>query len=45
MGLSPKVLPVVCIDALRLIVLSVIWTPFSFKVEHIELLISSHLVN
>lgn len=44
-GLPPKVLPVVSVDALRLIVLSVIRAPLSFKVEHVELLIASHLMN
>lgn len=37
MGLPPEILPVVSIVALGFIVFFVEWTPFSLKVEHIEI--------
>jgi hypothetical protein len=44
-GLAPKVLPIVCVYTLSLIMFSVVGTPLSLKVEHVEFLIASHLVD
>jgi hypothetical protein len=43
--LSPKILPVVCVNTLSLIMLFVEWTPLSFEVEHVEVVIFLHLVD
>lgn len=45
LGLSPEVLPIVSVDALRLIVLRVEGAPLRFEVKHVELLIARHLVD
>lgn len=43
--LPPEVLPVVRVDTLRLIVLSVVRAPLSLEVKHKELLVAGHLVD
>lgn len=45
LGLSPEVLPIVRVDALCLVVLSVEGAPLCFEVKHVELLVTRHLVN
>ena len=45
-GLAPKILPVVCVHALGLVVLTVKErAPLSLKVEHKEFLVARVLVN
>lgn len=43
--LPPEVLPVVSVDALRFVVLSVEGAPLSLEIEHVEFLVAGHLVN
>lgn len=45
MRLSTEVLPIVCVAALSLIMLSTEWTPLSLKIKHVELLTPWHLMN
>lgn len=45
MRLPSEVLPVVCVNALGLVVFVVEWAPLSLKVEHVELPVSGHFVN
>ena len=44
-GLAAEVLPVVRVDALRLVVLGVVGAPLRLEVEHVELLVARHLVD
>lgn len=43
--LAAEVLPVVSVNALRLVVLCVVGTPLGLKVEHEEVLVACHLVD
>ena len=45
MGLAAEVLPVVRVNALRLVMILVIGAPLSLEVEHVELLLPGHLVD
>ena len=44
-GLAAEALPVVRVDALRLVVLGVVGAPLRLEVEHVELLVARHLVD
>ena len=43
--LSSEVLPIVCVHALRLIVLLIEWTPLSFEEKHVKVSILLHVMN
>lgn len=45
MGLAAKVLPVMRVNALRLVMLLVVGAPLSLEVKHVELLLPGHLVD
>ncbi len=45
MRLAAEVLPVVSVNALRLVVLLVVGAPLSFEVEHVELLLTGHFMD